>query len=171
MLISFILTNIRIFIEMFFVIISISIYNFGIYLILVLSNCNAIQSTDCHVRYFNKLSIYLSISNHLLFLSPLWRFSILQNYFWISCNFKLFHTLKTNGKIKVFVFSEYLFVFSFAGEALQDKITTTKTLNKKGPSAKVEKIMMKKLELEYDFYNFVKARFHIIKAGLKSVSS
>ena len=44
---------------MFFVIISISIYNFGIYLILVLSNCNAIQSTDCHVRYFNKLSIYL----------------------------------------------------------------------------------------------------------------
>ena len=79
--------------------------------------------------------------------------------------------MKTNGKMKVFVFSEYLFVFSFAGEALQDKITTTKTLNKKGPSAKVEKIMMKKLELEYDFYNFVKARFHIIKAGLKSVSS
>ena len=49
---------------MFFVIISISIYNFGIYLILVLSNCNAIQSTDCHVRYFNKLSIS-SISNGL----------------------------------------------------------------------------------------------------------
>ena len=46
---------------MFFVIISISIYFFGIYLFLVLSNCNAIQSTDCHVRYFNKLSIYLSI--------------------------------------------------------------------------------------------------------------
>ena len=46
---------------MFFVIISISIYIFGIYLILVLSTCNAIQSTDCHVRYFNKLSIYLSI--------------------------------------------------------------------------------------------------------------
>ena len=46
---------------MFFVIISISIYIFGIYLILGLSNCNAIQSTDCHVRYFNKLSIYLSI--------------------------------------------------------------------------------------------------------------
>ena len=42
---------------MFFVIISISIYNFGIYLILVLSICNAIQSADCHVRYFNKLSI------------------------------------------------------------------------------------------------------------------
>ena len=41
---------------MFFVIISISIYIFGIYLILVLSNYNAIQSTDCHVRYFNKLS-------------------------------------------------------------------------------------------------------------------
>lgn len=59
----------------------------------------------------------------------------------------------------------------FAGEALQDKITTTKTLNKKGPSAKVEKIMMKKLALEYDFYNFVKARFRRIKAELKSASS
>ena len=45
---------------MFFVIISISTYFFGIYLFLVLSNFNAIQSTDCHVRYFNKLSIYLS---------------------------------------------------------------------------------------------------------------
>ena len=45
-----------------FVIISISIYIFGIYLILVLSNCNAIQSTDCHVRYFNKLSIYHKLS-------------------------------------------------------------------------------------------------------------
>ena len=42
---------------MFLVIISISIYNFGIYLILVLSICNAIRSADCHVRYFNKLSI------------------------------------------------------------------------------------------------------------------
>ena len=51
---------------MFLVIISISIYNFGIYLILVLSICNAIQSADCHVRYFNKLSIYL---NHFLLVS------------------------------------------------------------------------------------------------------
>ena len=44
-----------------FVIISISIYNFGIYLILVLNNCNTIQSTDCHVQYF--LINYLSIRN------------------------------------------------------------------------------------------------------------
>ena len=42
----------RILIEMFLVIISISIYNFGFYLILVLIICNAIQSVDCHVRYF-----------------------------------------------------------------------------------------------------------------------
>ena len=46
---------------MFFVLSSISIYISGIYLILVLSNCNAIQSTDCHVRYFNKLSISISL--------------------------------------------------------------------------------------------------------------
>ena len=31
--------------------------------------------------------------------------------------------------------------------------------------------MMKKLALEYDFYNFVKARFRRIKAELKSASS
>ena len=48
---------------MFFVIISIGIYIFEIYLILVVSNCNAIQSTDCHVRYFKKLSIYLSMQH------------------------------------------------------------------------------------------------------------
>ena len=54
---------------MFFVVISISIYIFGIYLILVLSNCKAIQSTDCHVRYFNKLSIiYLSWLIRFLFI-------------------------------------------------------------------------------------------------------
>lgn len=75
-----------------------------------------------------------------------------------------------NSFIKILVFLEFFCLF-FAGEALQDKITTTKTLNKKGPSAKVEKIMMKKLALEYDFYNFVKARFRRIKAELKSASS
>ena len=55
---------------MFFVIISISIYNFGIYLILVLSNCNAIQSTDCHVRHFNKLSILLYYTNPIRIRQP-----------------------------------------------------------------------------------------------------
>ena len=43
---------------MFFAIISISIYIFGIYLILVLSNCNAIAMFDILINY---LSIYLSI--------------------------------------------------------------------------------------------------------------
>jgi len=59
----------------------------------------------------------------------------------------------------------------FVGDELQNKITTTKTMNKKGPSAEVEKIMKKHLELEYDFYNFVKDRFHRLKAELLSPSS
>ena len=37
-------------------------------------------------------------------------------------------------------------------------------MNKKGPSLQVEKIMKKRLELEYDFYNFIKDRFHRLKA-------
>lgn len=45
-------------------------------------------------------------------------------------------------------------------------MTTTKTANKKGPSAEVEEIMKKRLELEYDFYYFVKDRFHRLKAEL-----
>ena len=45
-------------------------------------------------------------------------------------------------------------------------MTTTKTANKKGPSPEVEAIMKKHLELEYDFYNFVKDRFHKQRAEL-----
>lgn len=55
---------------------------------------------------------------------------------------------------------------SFAGDVLQKGMTTTKTANKKGPSAEVEEIMKKRLELEYDFYYFVKDRFRRLKAEL-----
>lgn len=43
-------------------------------------------------------------------------------------------------------------------------------MNKKGPSLQVEKIMKKRLKLEYDFYNFVKDRFHRLKAEMQSSS-
>ena len=73
---------------MFLVIISISIYNFVIYLILVLSICNAIQSADCHVRYFNKLSIYLSTT---------WKmWSHFTSSFSLTSKLKLFLTLACN---------------------------------------------------------------------------
>ena len=65
---------------MFFVIISISIYNFGIYLILVLSNCNAIQSTDCHVRYFNKLSIIYHLSSIKKRNKDFWNFGVCLDF-------------------------------------------------------------------------------------------
>ena len=55
----------------------------------------------------------------------------------------------------------------FVDDTLQNKMTKTKTANKKGPSAEVEKIMKKHLELEYDFYNFVKDRFHRLKNELR----
>ena len=54
----------------------------------------------------------------------------------------------------------------FADDVLQKGMTTTKTVNKKGPSPEVEEIMKKHLELEYDFYFFVKDRFHRQKAEL-----
>ena len=44
-------------------------------------------------------------------------------------------------------------------------------MSRKGPSAEVEKIMKKHLELEYDFYYFVKDRFHRLKAELQSPSN
>ena len=62
--------------------------------------------------------------------------------------------------------------FFFVDDELQKGMTTTKTVNKKGPSPKVEAIMKKHLELEYDFYYFVKDRFHRLKAelGLQAAS-
>lgn len=68
-------------------------------------------------------------------------------------------------------FKGILEIYKAPGDELQNKITTTKTMNKKGPSAEVEKIMKKHLELEYDFYNFVKDRFHRLKVELLSPSS
>lgn len=56
----------------------------------------------------------------------------------------------------------------FVDDALHDKMTGTRTANKKGPSSEVEEIMKKHLELEYDFYNFVKDRFHRLKSELNS---
>ena len=57
-------------------------------------------------------------------------------------------------------------LFFFVGESLNSKIVTTKTVNKKGPSEEVQEIMKKRLALEYNFYNFVKDRFHRIKYEL-----
>lgn len=62
-------------------------------------------------------------------------------------------------------------IYEEPGDDLSSKITTTKTVNKKGPSAKVQEIMKKRLALEYDFYYFVKDRFHRIMYELKSAPS
>ena len=46
-------------------------------------------------------------------------------------------------------------------------MTSTKTVNKIGPSPEVQQIMKKHLQLEYDFYEFVKERFYRLKAELR----
>lgn len=46
-------------------------------------------------------------------------------------------------------------------------MTSTKTVNKIGPSPEVQQIMKKHLQFEYDFYEFVKERFHRLKAELR----
>ena len=72
--------------------------------------------------------------------------------------------------IKYFLFFLFEFLQSifayFSDDDLNSKMTTTKTLRKKGPSPEVQEIMKKHLELEYDFYNFVKQRFQRLKAEL-----
>lgn len=66
----------------------------------------------------------------------------------------------TDHKLTIRIF------FLFVGDSLNSKIVTTKTVNKKGPSEEVQEIMKKRLALEYNFYNFVKDRFHRIKYEL-----
>ena len=47
-------------------------------------------------------------------------------------------------------------------------MTSTRTANKRGPSPEVQEIMKKHMELEYEFYDFVKERFNRLKAELMS---
>ena len=45
-------------------------------------------------------------------------------------------------------------------------MTSTRTMNKKGPSLEVQNIMRKHLQIEYEFHNFVRERFRSLKKEL-----
>lgn len=57
------------------------------------------------------------------------------------------------------------------GATLKQSIVTTSTNNKKKPSPSVIKTMRKHLQLEYEFYEFIKRRFYYLKAELGIVRS
>lgn len=99
------------------------------------------------------------------------KINVLTNYLLVGVTEELEDFLFALEALLPEFFKGVLDMYKAPGDALSKKITTTKTVKKKGPSAEVEKIMKKHLELEYDFYNFVKDRFHRLKAELQSFSS
>ena len=55
-------------------------------------------------------------------------------------------------------------VFYFVVDSWKDeKIATTQTLNKKAPSQRVREIFRNQLKLEYEFYDFVRIHFSLMK--------
>lgn len=47
-------------------------------------------------------------------------------------------------------------------------MTFTRTVNKREPSPGVQQIMKKHMQLEYEFYDFIKERFNSLEAELMS---
>ncbi|KAJ7391400.1 hypothetical protein OS493_018444 [Desmophyllum pertusum] len=94
------------------------------------------------------------------------KINVITNYLVVGVTDEFEDFLSILEKLLPEFFKGVLELYKKPGDSLQNRMTTTKTMNKKGPSAEVEKIMKKHLELEYDFYYFVKDRFHRLKAEL-----
>ena len=54
----------------------------------------------------------------------------------------------------------------FSGPTLKAKMAQTETKRKKEPPPNVVRIVRRYLQLEYQFYDFVKERFHALRAEL-----
>ena len=62
------------------------------------------------------------------------------------------------------VTKSYLLMFYFVVDSWKDeKIATTQTLNKTAPSPRVREILRNQLKLEYEFYDFVRIHFSLMK--------
>lgn len=83
-------------------------------------------------------------------------------------------TLSSHCTCDISVSTGFLFIVSyinfylFSDDNLNSRMTSTRTANKRGPSPEVQEIMKKRMELEYEFYDFVKERFNRLKAELMS---
>jgi len=94
------------------------------------------------------------------------KINVMLNYLVVGVTEELQDFLSVLEKLLPDFFTGVLELYKAPGDVLQKGMTTTKTANKKGPSPKVAAIVKKHLEIEYDFYNFVKDRFHRLKAEL-----
>lgn len=94
------------------------------------------------------------------------KINVMLNYLVVGVTEELQDFLSVLEKLLPDFFTGVLELYKAPDDVLQKGMTTTKTVNKKGPSPKVEEIMKKHLELEYDFYFFVRDRFRRQKAEL-----
>lgn len=96
------------------------------------------------------------------------KLNVIRNYLLVGVTEELEDFLIVLERLLPEFFTGILKIYKTPGDALQNKIMTTKTMKKKGPSPEVARIMKKNLKLEYDFYNFVKNRFDRMKFELQS---
>lgn len=94
------------------------------------------------------------------------KINVLTSYLVVGVTEELEDFLSVLEKLLPQFFEGVVDIYKTPDDDLNSKMTTTKTLRKKGPSPEVQEIMKKHLELEYDFYNFVKQRFQRLKAEL-----
>lgn len=94
------------------------------------------------------------------------KINVIRNYLVVGVTEEFQDFLFVLEKLLPRFFTGVRNIYKSPGDFLNSKIVTTKTMNKKGPSEEVQEIMKKRLALEYDFYNFVKDRFHRLKYEL-----
>lgn len=95
------------------------------------------------------------------------KINVIRNYLVVGVTEELEDFLFVLEKLLPEFFSGVLNIYRTPDDNLNSKMTSTKTVNKIGPSPEVQQIMKKHLQLEYDFYEFVKERFHRLKAELR----
>ncbi|RMX54569.1 hypothetical protein pdam_00004589 [Pocillopora damicornis] len=95
------------------------------------------------------------------------KINVIKNYLVVGVTEELEDFLFVLERLLPEFFSGVLNIYRTPDDNLNSKMTSTKTVNKIGPSPEVQQIMKKHLQLEYDFYEFVKERFHRLKAELR----
>ncbi|XP_066014984.1 uronyl 2-sulfotransferase [Pocillopora verrucosa] len=94
--------------------------------------------------------------------------NVMENYLVVGVTEQLEDFLFVLEKLLPEFFTGVLDTYKTPDDNLNSRMTSTRTANKRGPSPEVQEIMKKRMELEYEFYDFVKERFNRLKAGLMS---
>ncbi|RMX60358.1 hypothetical protein pdam_00022813, partial [Pocillopora damicornis] len=94
--------------------------------------------------------------------------NVMENYLVVGVTEQLEDFLFVLEKLLPEFFTGVLDTYKTPDDNLNSRMTSTRTANKRGPSPEVQEIMKKRMELEYEFYDFVKERFNRLKAELMS---